>query len=203
MFFFHSANSYETEDEIIIDLCAHRDDYALRFLYMKDCESMFKGETIHPANLSRYRIPKKEVLKSDPEPYTLPRIYDNGRDNEILGSLEMPVYNYNMVNGKEYEYCYGTAGVFVHPTLCKINVQTKESTYWKPENKNIVPSCPFFIARPGATEEDDGVILANCTGANGLESFFLVLDAKTMTEICRANIHVELGYYVHANFFPS
>ena len=141
-------------------------------------------------------------MKNDPEPYRLPKIYDNGRDNEILGSCELPVYNYDMVNGKEYTYVYGMAGLFNNPTtLCKINVKTKETITWAPHDNDLIATNPFFIARPGAKAEDDGVIVANVTAANGKESFFLVLDAKTMREVCRANMHVEMGMMLHANFF--
>lgn len=151
----------------------------------------------------RYRIPKTEVLKDDPEPYRLPRVYDNGRDNEVLASCELPVYNYDMVNGRDYKYVYGMSGMFRSSDICKVNVKTKETITWNPHDDNIISTNPFFIQRPGGKAEDDGVVVANCSGANGVESFFVVLDARTMKEIGRANMHVEMGMMIHGNFFAK
>lgn len=204
MFFFHSANSYETEDEIILDLVTYQDDDIIKFVYMKNCENFFKGKNIKPPNLCRYRIPKHEVLKSDPEPFHLTKIRsEGGRDNEVLfGCIELPIYNYDLVNGKDYKYLYGQTGLFKDAALVKVNVKTKEALHWHPP-KDVIPSNPYFVQRPGGTREDDGVILANCTGAKSAESFFLVLDATTMKEICRANMWVGFGAMIHGAFFPE
>ena len=82
-----------------------------------------------------------------------------------------------------------------------MNVRTKEMIFW--ESEGVIPSLPVFMATPGATEEDDGIIITNCTGVNGVESFFVVLDAKTMVELARATIPVHCGFGIHANFFHT
>ena len=86
--------------------------------------------------------------------------------------------------------------------LVKVNVNTKSSTYWVPPDE-VVPSIPIFIANPSGISEDDGLILTNCTGINGVKSFFVVLDAKTMEEVCRATMPVDAVFGIHANFFPQ
>ena len=58
------------------------------------------------------------------------------------------------------------------------------------------------MPNPEAMSEDDGILLTNCTGLNGEKSFFLVLCAKTMTEIARAEMPIDFGTFgIHANFF--
>ena len=40
-----------------------------------------------------------------------------------------------------------------------------------------------FIPRPGATEEDDGVLISTVMGVPEGRSYLLVLDGKTLTQI--------------------
>ena len=50
------------------------------------------------------------------------------------------------------------------------------------------PSEPFFVSRPGATSETDGVILSLVSAFEGhshLRPFMLILDPIEMTEIAR------------------
>ena len=81
-----------------------------------------------------------------------------------------------------------------------MDVTTKTSLYWNPPDK-VVPSIPVFIPNPNGTSEDDGVLVTNCTGVDDVKSFFVVLDAKTMEEVCKANMPVDAVYGIHANFF--
>jgi carotenoid cleavage dioxygenase-like enzyme len=50
------------------------------------------------------------------------------------------------------------------------------------------PSEPFFVSRPGATSETDGVLLSLVSAFEGhshLRPFMLILDPIEMTEIAR------------------
>lgn len=59
--------------------------------------------------------------------------------------------------GKKYRYAYacGAQRPCNFPnTLTKIDLMEKKAKNWVDEGS--VPSEPFFVPRPGATEEDDG-----------------------------------------------
>ena len=56
---------------------------------------------------------------------------------------------------------------------------------------------PNFLPRPGATEEDDGVLISTVLGGDLGHSYLLVLDAKTMTEIARADAPHFLPFTSH------
>ena len=59
--------------------------------------------------------------------------------------------------GKRYRYAYacGARRPCNFPnTLTKIDLAEKTAKNWHEEG--AVPSEPFFVARPGATDEDDG-----------------------------------------------
>ena len=51
------------------------------------------------------------------------------------------------------------------------------------------PSEPVFVKNPNSSEEDDGVILSSVINLNPEDPIFLlVLDAKTFTELGRAEV---------------
>jgi torulene dioxygenase len=56
---------------------------------------------------------------------------------------------------------------------------------WVPKT-NHMPSEPIFVARPGGTEEDDGVLLTVALDAKRKLSSLIILNAQTMEEIGRA-----------------
>ena len=52
------------------------------------------------------------------------------------------------------------------------------------------PSEPIFVKNPRGVDEDDGVILSSVINVNPNDPIFLlVLDAKTFTEIGRAEVN--------------
>ncbi len=62
------------------------------------------------------------------------------------------------------------------------------------------PSEPIFVPRSDGTEEDDGVVLSVVLDGNVNKSFLLVLDAKTMTELARADAPTVVTYGFHGAF---
>jgi beta,beta-carotene 9',10'-dioxygenase len=56
---------------------------------------------------------------------------------------------------------------------------------------------PVFVAVPGATTEDEGVILSVVLNGNKGNSFMLVLDAGSFAEIARAEVphHIPFGFH--------
>ena len=64
------------------------------------------------------------------------------------------------------------------------------------------PSEPHFVARPGATEEDDGVIVTPVMdGADAkLASFLAVLDARDLSLVAKLPLGAALPGTVHGYF---
>ena len=52
--------------------------------------------------------------------------------------------------------------------------------------ENCTPSEPVFVECPLGQNEDDGILLVICL--NETSDFLSIIDAKNLTEICRANI---------------
>ena len=67
---------------------------------------------------------------------------------------------------------------------------------------DFLPSEPIFVERPGAVDEDDGVVLVMVLSTKS--DFLSVLDARDLTEIARARVpdHVKAAFTFHG-FFAS
>ncbi|MEQ2229503.1 hypothetical protein ILYODFUR_019530 [Ilyodon furcidens] len=116
------------------------------------------------------------------------------------GGLEFPQINYDKYNGRPYRYFYacGFGHVFAD-SLLKMDVHTKELKVWR--YPGLYPSEPVFVASPTAAEEDDGVVLSVIiTPRKEKSTFLLVLDAKTFTELGRAEVPVNIPYGTHGVF---
>ena len=99
--------------ELILDMASHPDHEIIYQFYMKNLKNDFKGLTIKPPNLVRYRVPLSEVLKDDPEPYRIPLVPAEGRDHEVLSpGVEGPCINYQKYNGKPYNFVWGVSEIY-------------------------------------------------------------------------------------------
>ena len=100
--------------------------------------------------------------------------------------------------GRKYRFAYGTGdhgeGVWWN-NLVKVDMDTGATIEWY--KRDHFPSEPNFIARPGATEEDDGVLLSTVLGGDRNASYLLILDAKTMQPLAEADAPHFLPYLSH------
>ncbi len=100
-------------------------------------------------------------------------------------------------------YAYTLAAV--RPTnmgnaLAKSDLQQGKVQLW--HEPGCAPSEPTFVAAPGGSSEDAGVVLNLVMGADG-RSFLLVLDAASWTELARAQLPLGLPYRFHGTFVPA
>ena len=125
---------------------------------------------------------------------------------------ETPTMNYNKHGGRKYRYFYGiTSDVddeFNAGKIYKVNTWTGEVLLF--EEEQLYCSEPQFVPNPGSTEEDDGVIISSAIrGSPDVNySALVVLDAKTMREIGRAEFLLESpvpkslhGFFTGNNLF--
>jgi torulene dioxygenase len=59
------------------------------------------------------------------------------------------------------------------------------------------PSEPIFVPRPGAEDEDDGVVLSVVLDGDRRKSLLIVLDAKEMKECARAEMETAFPIGFH------
>ncbi|KAF5743244.1 hypothetical protein HS088_TW09G01310 [Tripterygium wilfordii] len=198
---FHFINAYEEEDEdgrvtaLIADCCEHNADATiLDKLRLQNLRS-FAGEDVLPdARVGRFIIPLDGSPHGKLEAALDPDEHGRGMDMCSINPANL---------GKKYRYAYacGAQRPCNFPnTLAKIDLVEKNAKNWY--QKDAVPSEPFFVARPGATEEDDGVVISIISEKNG-GAYALLLDGSTFEEIARAKFPYGVPYGLHGCWVPK
>jgi carotenoid cleavage dioxygenase-like enzyme len=186
-FVFHTINAFEDGDALVVDLCAYDDASIIDLLELERLRTGAdeRGPDARPLRLTLGvggRVETRALAEVD---------------------LELPRINYRARNGKPYRYIYGgsTGDAPFIKRLVKIDLADGSHQVW--DEPHAWAGEPVFVPRPGATQEDDGVLLSVVLDALAGTSFLLVLDARTFTEVARAQAphHVPFGF--HGQFFNA
>ncbi|XP_049373681.1 carotenoid cleavage dioxygenase 8 homolog B, chloroplastic isoform X1 [Solanum verrucosum] len=222
---FHFINGYEEKDEdgrvtaVIADCCEHSADTTILDKLRLENLRSFNGKDVLPdARVGRFRIPLDGSPYGELEAALDPNEHGKGMD---MCSIN-PAYL-----GKKYRYAYACGAkrpcnfpntltkvsfffflqlllfhdqLIITDNILQIDLFDKKAKNWYDEG--AVPSEPFFVARPGATEEDDGVVISMISDKNG-EGYALILDGSTFEEIARAKFPYGLPYGLHGCWVPK
>ena len=110
--------------------------------------------------------------------------------------FELGRINYGRCNERPYRYAWGLAvsdGWLAE--IVRADLETRELQRWS--DPGCYPGEPVFVARPGADAEDDGVLLSVVLDASAGRSYLLILDARDLTELARAQAphHIPFGFH--------
>jgi len=196
-FCFHQLNAYDDPltGEVVIDLCAYKDAGFLKMLYVDSLKKGVPKEEEPQARRYRLADPRKNAPQ-------LPKAREATVEWTSDVRLELATIRPEKYHGP-YRYAYGMSKVGdsarFGDSVVKLDVVTSPPTgnYWYAEDGQT-PGEPIFVSRPGSHEEDDGVLLTVVLDGLRRRSFLLVLDAKTMKEIARAE--APEGKWVTAGF---
>ncbi|GAV65543.1 RPE65 domain-containing protein, partial [Cephalotus follicularis] len=198
---FHFINAYEEKDEdgrvtgIVADCCEHNADTTILDKLKLQNLRMYNGQDVLPdARVGRFSIPMDGRAYGKLEAAVEADEHGRGMD---MCSIN-PAYL-----GKTYRYAYacGAHRPCNFPnTLTKIDLLEKKVKNWYDEG--AVPSEPFFVARPGAIEEDDGVVISMVSEQNG-DGYAVLLDGSTFEEIAKAKFPYGLPYGLHGCWVPK
>lgn len=192
-FCFHVINAFDDGDNVVVDLCAFDDWSILNTLTVQQIKTYDPAKALTHGQFRRYRMNTQAKGKITPQ--TLDQQH----------SLELPTVHPSLYN-KKYNFTYGihnTAKFKTNFTDSLIKVDVKESLdgrdgvkLW--QQHGCTPSEPIFVPSPEGKKEDDGVVLSVVLDGFKGESFLLVLDAYSMTELARAEMpkHV-VGFGFH------
>jgi carotenoid cleavage dioxygenase-like enzyme len=193
LFVFHHINAFETEDNQIMADIASYNSNDFRF------ENFDYDENL-PDHVERFLTRSKSFARR----ITIPlgqknsekSIYCEIKDLNNKTTFELGTINYARNNTTNYTYAYGM-GV---SNLTKSNVNIVKLNVNQPndhleaiiqsENEFQVPSEPVFVMNPNGTDEDEGVLLSLVLGDKF--DFLIVLDAKTLKEVARAELPEEV-----------
>ncbi|XP_030393877.1 beta,beta-carotene 9',10'-oxygenase isoform X1 [Gopherus evgoodei] len=223
---FHHINAFEDQGCVVLDLCCQHDGRSLQTYQLQNlCKA---GEGLDQVyNSIAKAFPRRFVLPLNvdssvplgqnlsPLSYTSASAVKevdgtiwcmnenlHSEDLEEVGGLEFPQINYSRCNGKKYRFFYGCGfRHLVGDSLIKMDTETKKMKIWQEDG--FYPSEPVFVPVPKATAEDSGVILSVVvTPLQNQNTFLLVLDAETFSELGRAEVPVKMPYGFHGIFVP-
>ena len=187
-FCFHHVNAFEDGGELVVDLAAYEDDEIVRALYLDRLRS--RGALPVP-ELRRYRVPLGG---------------GEARRETIAPGFELPRINYRRHNGRPYRFVWGNhapggqAGSFI-THIQKGDVVEGGVDEWS--EHGCYPGEPVFVPTPEERTEDDGVVLSVVLDAKAERSFLLVLDARDLSEIARAEAPHAIPFGFHGQFMSS
>ncbi|KAL2097290.1 hypothetical protein ACEWY4_006497 [Coilia grayii] len=220
---FHHINCYEDQGHIVFDLCTWKGpEFVYDFLWLanlRDNWEEVKKNAVrapHP-EVKRFVIPL-DIYKEHQGtnlvtlPYTTATAVMRADgtiwlEPEVIFSapyqaFEFPQINYKMCNGRNYTYAYALGlNHFVPDRIVKLNVKTKETWVW--QEPDSYPSEPLFVQTPDSTDEDDGVLLSIVVApANVRATYMIILNAKDLSEIARAEVDIITPVTFHGMYKP-
>jgi carotenoid cleavage dioxygenase-like enzyme len=185
-FAFHHVNAYEDGDELVVDASVYNDASIIEDLYLDRVRS--RGPRAS-AELRRFH------LRPDAATVTHERLID--------APIELAQINYAQNNERPYGYAWGVGaepGGWID-RIVRADVIQRNSIEW--HEPDCWPGEPVFVGRPDATDEDDGVLLSVVLDGARNTSFLLVLDARDLTELARAEVPHHIPFSFHGRFAAS
>jgi torulene dioxygenase len=188
-FAFHHINSFDEEDDIVVDLVTFPTHEVVNSFYLDVLKSTTATRGLDPPpSITRVRLPKVTQSKTT----------GIGIMTKTAVFLELPTISsdYSLRPNK---YVYGVSGrdlSSLWDCVLKVDLEAlhadptadPENAVKRYERPKCTPSEPIFVPRPGATREDDGVVLiVELDGAKG-KSALVVLDAQSFEEVGRAEV---------------
>ncbi|KAM5353634.1 hypothetical protein ACJ41O_000284 [Fusarium nematophilum] len=219
-FFFHSVNGFEerVEDEngearteLCLDMSRYKNTDIMKGFYYdvildrNDAAKKFwfqgkRHESCY-ASLTRYRFRLPPGSASPDTSFAATAKQDFDIPSPHAGDL--PTIHPLRV-GKPYRFVYSATlrGLStIMDALVKTDLQTGEALIWSgPEGHT--PGEAVFVPRPGAEDEDDGVVMSVVVDGGRETTYLLCLDGRTMEEVGRAEAEFAIGMGFHGVHLP-
>ena len=188
-FAFHHTNSYDDGDDIVVDLVTYKTHEVCQSFYVDVLKSSSATKPVDPPPFAT-RVLLKDVSASKSVGTATVITTD------VVFELQTISSQYSLRPNK---YAYGASSRGLSSLWDSIVKVDLEELYKNPahppqgavtrfERPKCTPSEPIFVPRPGATREDDGVVLIiELDGLKG-KSALVIIDAQSFKEIGRAEV---------------
>jgi beta,beta-carotene 9',10'-dioxygenase len=186
MFVFHTVNAFERDGATVLDLLAYPNADIMADLRVE--RMIDRLPDLRPSLLRIVMRPGRARAEVE-------KLSDVG--------FEFPSTNYRRVNGGDYRFAWGASdgphAAHSYPSsIVKVDVRTGQSSAFSDGER--VYGEPVFVARPGANDDDDGVLLTVGTSQRAETSALAVIDAKTMTLVAKADVPNAIPLGFHGSF---
>ncbi|KAI3611425.1 carotenoid cleavage dioxygenase 1 [Moniliophthora roreri] len=194
---FHQVNAFDdpNTDDIVIDMVVYNDHAVLDALYIDNLCDPTPETVFRLGRTRRFRLPS--VMEQSEE--TREAIIEFTASE--ADATELPAIN-PAFNCKPYRYAYAinrnpsTFHTFAD-RIIRLDTENRESgskTWGAP---GYTTSEPIFVPRPGGDAEDDGVVLSVVLDVEKGRSMLVILDAKDMKEVARAEMQTAFPIGFH------
>ena len=137
-------------------------------------------------------------------------LIDSETESEITGGFfDFPSVNKRFASrsGEPARFVYGLGAsrpTRVANRIVKLDarggLRAEHRTFALP---HVTPGEPVFVERPGATAEDDGVLLSWCNSELDGSTSLVVLDAASLRLVARLSCPIGLPYGFHGDWFQD
>jgi torulene dioxygenase len=209
-FSFHTINAWEepnstdpTKTDIITELSMYENtDVIHRFFYDNLISSIDTPDYAGKKRLSclpmqaQFRLASIESVTNPSTPLPAELLFQVDK----MDSMELPTINPQYLT-RRHRFSYGCADRLKSSFmdgLVKFDNVTKKSIFWEVEGHT--PGEAIFVADPEGKTEDDGVLLSVVLDGYVDKSYLLVLNAKDLTELGRAEMDGPMSFGFHGAY---
>lgn len=219
-FCFHTINAWEqadpndaTKTDVIADMCAYENLDSLKRFYMDNMLSnsakakdwTFQARKNSRPHFRRFKL--GDVARNGVKPSQVQKAEVLIRE-ETGVAPELPAMNPRF-KGRKYRYSYGVVETGKSTFFDGLIKYDADSEKIVGEWSNFAQTAgePIFVADPNAGNGDDdeekGVLLTVVLDGTRGNSYLLVLDAKTMEEVGRAEVGGPVGFGFHGTWWKD
>lgn len=206
-FSFHSVNAWEepnptdpTKTDIITELSLYENlDVVHRFHY----DNIMSSSTTNEQYMGKKRLSclpmqtQFRLASVESSTGTVTRPVELLFQAQKFDSMELATINPAYLT-RRHRYTYGCADRLKSSFMdgiAKFDNITQTSIFW--ETDGHTPGEPIFVADPQGTAEDGGVLLTVVLDGYAEKSYLLVLSAKDLTEVGRAEMAGPMSFGFH------
>jgi carotenoid cleavage dioxygenase-like enzyme len=189
MFVFHTVNAFERDGNTVLDVMAYPSAQIMEDLRVD--QMVDRLPDLRPSL-------KRIIMRPGQQRAELQSLGD--------AAFEFPSTNYRRVNGRDYRFVWGAADApgadgSYRSSIVKFDVRTGASSAFSDGDR--VYGEPVFVARPGGSDEDDGVLLAVGTSQRADAAALVIIDARTMALVASAEVGGSIPLGFHGSFFRA
>lgn len=200
---FHHVNAFEEADgtAVHVDVCRYERPDVIEQFYLRNLRER-PASWFSPVVPVRYSLRGLDAAAKPDTPVVRGIADARGL---CAHRLELPCVAPS-VEGRAYRFAYGVSHDEGHDdmlanTLVKVDMSTGERTAWQGERCSVGE--PTFIADPDDDAEDAGSLVSVVVDARRGTSFIVVLNARTMQEVCRADTPETVPHAFHGLYLAE
>jgi carotenoid cleavage dioxygenase-like enzyme len=185
LFAFHAAQAFERGGDVVLDLCCDEVPLTGQF----DIQALRDGSSAPAA---------REVIRARHTRFVLAPGAASAREETLPGRFDLPQVNATVAARGAARCVWGASthpeGAFFDRT---IKLDHRSGQIIERVCDRGVALEPLFVPRPGATAEDDGVLLVNTLSDGDAGSVIRVLDAATLDEHAAVELPAVVPFGFH------